>query len=221
MSEKREAVATRERGAPKRSQAGSKPAADTRARIIDAALESLKADGYAGTSVRSIARRGDFNSALIFYYYGSLNGLLLAALDHTSAQRMTRYQAAVDAAGTLEELVTVAATIYREDVEAGHITVFSELVGASMSQPELGPEIVARAEPWIDFVEGVLRKVIVGTPFEQLLPTRDVAFATIAFYLGVNLLTHLEEDTTRIDELFRLAAVVAPLVSPMLVKEPR
>ena len=39
---------------------------DMRKKVLEAAIEALKEDGYAGTSIRSIARRGDFNSALIF-----------------------------------------------------------------------------------------------------------------------------------------------------------
>ncbi|MBW3595553.1 MAG: TetR family transcriptional regulator, partial [Actinobacteria bacterium] len=165
-----------------------------RRRLIDAALVSLKERGYAGTSIRSIAAIGGFNSALISYYFGGLNQLLLAALDHSSSQRLERYRQAVDASGSLEELAGVAAQIYREDVAGGHITVFSELVAASLQHPELRAEIVARAEPWLDFVESAIRRYIEGTPFADIVPLEDVAYALVAFYLGVNLMTQLESD---------------------------
>lgn len=197
---------------PKR---GSGPT-DMRTRVLEAAIEALKEDGFAGASIRSIARRGEFNSALIFYYFGSLNDLFLAALDHTSELRMKAYRAAVEDVDDLEGLVATAIEIYREDLAAGHITVFSELVGASLSQPELRPEILARAEPWIGFVEDVLRDVTAGTPLETVLPVRDIAYATIAFYLGVNLLTHLDADRTQIESLIQTASSFAPIVSPLL-----
>src|SRR6266545_2541069 len=69
---------------------------DTRARLVEAAIETLKAEGYAGTSARAIARAAGLNQALIFYYFGNLTGLLLAALDETSARRLTRYREARD-----------------------------------------------------------------------------------------------------------------------------
>jgi AcrR family transcriptional regulator len=184
--------------------------------MIEAALDTLRTSGFKGASARAIARSGGFNSALIFYYFGSLNGLLLAALDHSSEQRMARYRAAAEAADSLEDLAEVALQIYREDVEGGHITVFSELVGASLSHPELGPEIVARAQPWLDFVEETINKVVAGTPFEQIVPAREVAYAVIAFYMGLNLLTHLDADRSRIDSLFGFARSLTPLVSPLL-----
>jgi len=184
--------------------------------MIDAALETLRSKGFKGATARAIAGAGGFNSALIFYYFGTLNGLLLAALDHSSEQRMERYRAAADEAESLEDLAEVAMRIYSEDVEGGHITVFSELVGASLSQPELAPEIMARAQPWLDFVEETITDVLKGSPFEHVVPTRDLAFAVIAFYMGVNLLTHLDEDRERIVSLFDVARSLAPLISPLL-----
>jgi AcrR family transcriptional regulator len=189
---------------------------DVRGQIIEAALETLKTKGFNGSSARAIADLGGFNSALIFYYFGSLNGLLLAALDHSSEQRLARYHRAVDAADSLEELIGVATRIYREDVEGGHITVFSELVGASLSHPELAPEIVARAEPWLSFVEETLSKVVKDSPLDGLLPKREIAYAVIAFYMGVNLLTHLDQDRSRIERLFELSRQMAPTVAALL-----
>jgi AcrR family transcriptional regulator len=184
--------------------------------IIDTATRTLQEEGFAGTSARAIARAGGFNSALIFYYFGSLTGLLLAALDHSAAQRMARYRAAVEEADTLEDLARLAGQIYREDLEGGHITLFSELIGASLSHPELRPEIVARAEPWLEFVESTLDKVLGHSPIAGMLPTKDLAYAFVSLYLGLNLMTHLEADRSRIDALFTLAERMAPTFSPLL-----
>ncbi len=184
--------------------------------MIHAALTSLKERGYSGTSIRSIATIGGFNSALISYYFGGLNQLLLAALDSSSSERLARYEDAVARAGSLEELIGVAAQIYREDLEGGHITVFSELVAASLQHPELRPEIVARAEPWLDFVERAIGRFIKDTPLAGAFPVDDVAYALVAFYLGVNLMTILEDDNERIERVFRLATGFAPLATPFL-----
>lgn len=189
---------------------------DRRAQIIEAAIESLKDVGYAGTSIREIARRGGFNSALISYYFDGLHGLLLAALDHSSAIRMERYERAVEEASDLEELTAVARRIYEEDRAGGHITIFSEMVAASLAHPELRAELVARSEPWLAFVEGAIRKAAGESPVLQILPPREIAYAVICFYLGVNLMTQLESDNSRVEALFELANRLAPVVGPML-----
>ncbi len=173
-------------------------AEDTRQRIVEAALETLKADGYGGASARNIARAGGFNQALVFYYFGSVNDLLLAALDATSEERLARYQAAVDEVTTLPELFRVAADVYREDLANGHMTVLAEL----MSVPELRPAVAARVEPWRRFTEDALARVVGDSPVATLLPPADVAYAVVALYLGLELLTHIDGDHSRADALF-------------------
>ena len=192
-----------------------------RAQMIEAAIESLKEVGYTGTSIREIARRGGFNSALISYYFGGLHGLLLAALDHSSAIRMRRYTEAVERSTSLEEMMDVARQIYREDVEGGHITIFTEMVAASLAHPELAPELIARSEPWLDFVEGAVRKAAGDNPVFQMVPAREIAYAILCFYLGVNLMTQLDEDNSRVEGLFDLAGRFAPVVAQMLGSVPR
>lgn len=197
------------------SEAGAKQS-ERREQMIQAAIESLSEAGYAGTSIREIARRGGFNSALISYYFGGLHGLLLAALDRSSETRFARYSQAVEEATGIEELMQVARRIYREDVEGGHITIFSEMVAASLAHPELQPELVARSEPWLEFVEGAIRKAAGDSPLLEMFPPREVAYGIICFYLGVNLMTQLEEDSTRVESLFALAERLAPLFAPIL-----
>jgi AcrR family transcriptional regulator len=192
------------------------PPGGTKARIIEAALETLKAEGFAGTSARSIAGRGGFNQALVFYHFGSVHQLLLAALDATSRRRMERYTAAVAGAQSLDELLGVARDIYREDLESGHVTVLSEMIAGSLGHPELRVAIFERVDPWIDFAEDVIKKVLAGSPFESLIPARDLAFAVVAFYLGIEQLSQLQPDEDRAAPLFEAAATFAPLVVPML-----
>src|SRR6266446_6183663 len=67
----------------------------TRQALIDAAIESLRFDGYAGASARAIAARAGSNQSLVFYHFGSVAELLLAALDEVSDRRFRRYTAAV------------------------------------------------------------------------------------------------------------------------------
>jgi len=198
-----------------------KNSAETRERLLQAAADTLRTEGYAGTSARTIAKAAGCNSALIFYHFGGVDQLLLAALDRSAQERMEAYRPLVAAAHTLEELVEAATTIYRADLEGGHITLFTELVGAAISRPELRAEITARAEPWIDFIEENLERVIGGTPLGRLLPPRELAYAALTFYMGVNLFTHLDADRTRTDALFSLAARVAPRARLLTMRLPR
>src|ERR1700716_370836 len=97
--------------------------ATTKERIVAAALETLKEEGFAGTSARAIARRGGFNQALIFYHFGSLNDLLLAALDGVAEERRRRYEEVLGALRSPLEVAARARELYAEDIDSGHSTV--------------------------------------------------------------------------------------------------
>jgi AcrR family transcriptional regulator len=191
----------------------------TAARLIEAAIQSLQHDGFAGASARAIAGRAGCNQALIFYHFGSVTNLLLAALDQTSRQRMERYGPAVESASTLGELITVAGVIYREDLEAGHIAVLAELIAGASATPGLGVEVSRRVTPWIDFVQATLQRVLATTPFAQLLPARESAYAIVALYLGVEMLSHLDDDRALAESLLaagtRLSATLGLAVTPV------
>ena len=88
-------------------QAGAASAA-TRAALVDAAIESLRFDGFAGASARAIAARAGSNQSLVFYHFGSVAELLLAALDEVSERRLHRYSAAVAGVETPADLVRAA-----------------------------------------------------------------------------------------------------------------
>src|ERR1700684_4222437 len=89
----------------------------TKLQIAEAALETLKAKGFAGASARVIAQAGGFNQALIFYHFGSVRNALLAALDLISERRLADYGPAFEEARTPSELARLARAIYDEDLE--------------------------------------------------------------------------------------------------------
>jgi AcrR family transcriptional regulator len=192
-------------------RAGQRAGRDTKARIVQAALQTLKRDGFAGASARSIASTGGFNQALIFYHFGSVHRLLLAALDETSAQRMAEYRTATAEVQDLSDLVAIAARVYREDLESGHIKVLAEMIAGASSVPELGPLIAERIEPWVAFAQERIEAVWAGSPLAGMVSASDVAYAVVGLYLGVELLSHLEGDTSRADRLFAMSQAAASL----------
>lgn len=198
------------------SDEAEQPLGGTKARIVEAALETLKARGFAGASAREIAKTGDFNQALIFYHFGSVQNLLLAGLDLVSARRMRAYQPVFERSETLAELAALARDIYREDLENGYVTVLGEMVAGGVSDRELGRLVVARLEPWVAMVELKVRALIAGSLFESMIPPRDLAFAIIALYLGIDMLSHLDGDRARAESLLELGIRAAPLAQALL-----
>jgi AcrR family transcriptional regulator len=188
----------------------------TKQQIVQAAFDTLRERGFAAASSRAVAERGGFNQALVFYYFGSMDALLLAALDWTNEQRLTIYREALAGAKTLDDLLTRAAPLFDEDRKTGHVTVVSQMIAGSVARPELASETLKRMEPWLELCEQTLGRVLGGSPLLQALPTRELAYAVVTFYLGANLLTHLEADRARADALLDRLRELEPLASRLL-----
>jgi TetR/AcrR family transcriptional regulator len=67
-------------------QTVSDRAAETRARILDAALQEFSARGLAGARTEQIASIAGVNKALLYYYFESKENLYLASIEMISAK---------------------------------------------------------------------------------------------------------------------------------------
>jgi AcrR family transcriptional regulator len=197
--------------APRGSGGEHAQSADTRAALITAAEAALREVGFARASAREIARRADCNQALVFYHFGSVTDLLLAALDDLAERRMATYRVLLSRAGSLTELVESARTIFREDLAAGHITVLVEMITGAQSVDGLGEQVAARMAPWRELAQDAVGRALAGSPLRSLLPADEVAHGLVAGFLGLELLASLDGNTDAALALFDRAALLAGL----------
>jgi len=195
-----------------RSEAGEV----TRERILDAALETLKADGFAGATARSIARTGGFNQALVFYHFGSVDEVLLRAVDRMGERRLATYRERLAEAGDLPALLAVARDVLGEDVQQGAMTVLSQLVAAAHGRPDFGRRLAASFDPWIDLVDQAVQRMLADTGLEGVLRSRDVAVALTGTFVGVELLGQLDPGTGHTDSLLASIDATAGLLQGLL-----
>lgn len=188
----------------------------TKQRIVDATIETIKHEGIVGTSARAIARRGDFNQALIFYHFGSVDEALFAAIQETSRHRIERYRERLTGVKSFPDLVAIAADLHREDMEEGNLTILTQLMAGAAGNPELGPRLREAFDPWIQVVIDALRDVLGGSAYERLVPLDDLGYAVSALFLGVELLAHLDPDRAGSDTLFDSMGTLAEIVQVML-----
>ena len=209
-------------GPARRRPAGARsaPGAVTRERIIDAALETLRVEGFLGTTARSIARTGGFNQALVFYHFGSVDEVLLSAVDRTSRRRLATYRGRLDEAVDLPGIVAVAREVLAEDVQQGVMTVLSQLVAGAHGRAEFSRRLAASFDPWIDLVDQAVRRVAAGTCLEAVLPSRDVAVALTGTFVGVELLSQLDPASGHVDALLATLDATAGLLQGLLALLP-
>lgn len=185
---------------------------ETRAALVAGAIKALREVGFAGASAREIAVRADCNQALVFYHFGSVTELLLAALDDVSARRLEAYTGLVDRASTLSELIDSARAIFAEDLDAGHVAVLVEMITGAQSTPGLGEQVAAKLAPWRDFAESAVDQALKGSPVALLLPAKELAHAVVAGFLGLELLASLDGDRAAALNLFDRGRLIAGLL---------
>jgi hypothetical protein len=88
------------------------------------------------------------------------------------------------------------------------------MVAGSIARPELAKGVLERMEPWVELCEEAIRKVLARSPLEGL-PVPELAYALVSFYLGTNLLTHLD-GAPRTAALFERAEELAPMLASLL-----
>jgi AcrR family transcriptional regulator len=190
--------------------------------MIEAALDSLREEGYAAATARSIGARGGFNPALIFYHFGSVDDLFVAALERTSAVRLERYRSELSDVDGLGELVHHLRTLYAEDIDSAHIAALQELVAASAFSASVGKRVAALMEPWFDFSEELIDRSLRDRPLAGVFPARDLAFGMVALYLGLETMTRLRGcDQSRVASLFDTGERLVEAVTRLLGQRQR
>ncbi|MEO8695696.1 MAG: TetR/AcrR family transcriptional regulator [Acidimicrobiales bacterium] len=202
---------TRGRGRPAAVDQGA-----ARSALIAATIAVLREEGFVGASARAIAARAGFNSAAVFYHFGSVNELLLAALDESSGARLARYREATSEITDVVELIRTTAALNREDYEAGHIAVMAALVGGAAAIPGLGPAIAQRVQPWIDLTADVIDRIANAHQLQRLVNAQALARAMVSLFLGIELMAQLEGDRHNGQALFDEADAMLGYVTPFL-----
>jgi AcrR family transcriptional regulator len=168
--------------------------AEVKAALVAAAIEALRETGFAGASAREIAGRAGYSQALVFYHFGSVNDLLLAALDEVSARRMEAYRGLLEHASSMTALAASARAIFIQDLDAGYVRVLTEMITGAQAVPGLGDQVAARLRPWRDLAEEAVRRALGRSAASRLLPPAEAGHALVAVFLGLELLTTLDGD---------------------------
>ncbi len=180
----REAGGEERRGSPHYRRAQRDRGADTRAQLVEAALDVFGRLGYEGATTREIAKAANANLAAIVYHFGSKEALHIAVAEHVVASILAKVGTALAAASE------PAATASPEAARAALHRLIDTRVEVMLGSAE--------AERWARFIVR-----------EQLQPT--VAFEVIYGFMGRAVATSTKLVSTILgrpeDESVRLRAV--------------
>ena len=169
-----------------------RPSTGARERILAGAIETMKAEGYAGTSLAKVAARAGESKGLVAYHYGSKHGLV-AAVGRDLAESITRQVlAGIEDADTVESLVRGVATevekITDEDPRVPRL--YFDLAAVSVVDPKVRATITEINEQWREVIIDRLVRAKDG-PTPKRAPA--VALLIIAGVQGLSL-ERIERD---------------------------
>jgi AcrR family transcriptional regulator len=170
---------------PMVNEAKAADSPDTHTRILRAAFRGLLEHGYVGLSTRGIAAEAGVNHALIHYYFGTKDNLVLAALDDSNNRLLERQQRMYDSAAGFAEKWARAREFYQEDLASGFVRVQMELWGASISNPVLRQEFRARIMAWRRIIEGGVRDALQQYDLALPFSTGALACWITDFWVGM------------------------------------
>ncbi|POM26577.1 Bacterial regulatory protein, tetR family [Actinomadura rubteroloni] len=171
--------------------------ADTRAKLLVGALETLRTRGIAGTSARAVAGAAGVNQALVFYHFGSMDELLVAALEHGAEEQVARYRGRFDRVTSIGGLVELSRALREDDEAERNMTVIAQLLAGGRANPRLAEATARGLELWVAELRNVLRRVLTGTPLAEFVDTDGLARALAASFLGLDLYGGVDEASAR------------------------
>ncbi len=115
-------------------------AEDSRARLVAAAAEVLGEHGWVGATSRKIAACAGLNLSLIGYYFGGLDGLLLAAV-RDATRRLVERTAEVIRGGDLVALAQTALRLADDPRVRPALRVLTEASVQASRDPDIAAEV--------------------------------------------------------------------------------
>src|SRR3954447_18641809 len=206
-----EATSTASTKAAAGSTRRGRPSTGARERILEAAIEVLKSDGYAGLTIAKVAARAGESKPLVVYHYGSKQGIGQASGRAVAELITAEALTAVQGAKTVEEIVRgIADGLDRLlDRDERLARLYFDLAAVSVVDAEVRATITEVSQGWQTVLIDLLKNAEDGPPASSV---RALALMINACNQGL-VLERIERGPTaewkRARELFVQSAVAA------------
>jgi len=128
--------------------------------FLDAAERVLIREGAAGISTRQLAREAGQNHGLVHYYFGSVDELLLQALERFTDRILERQRALYATDAPFAEKWRTAVGFIDQDLDSGYPKVWAELEALAWDRPELRERLRAVTDQWRSLLRDALAQAI-------------------------------------------------------------
>jgi AcrR family transcriptional regulator len=129
-----------------------------RTALLDAAERLLIDEGHAGITTRKVAAEAGVNHGLVHYYFGSIEELLVQAMERYTERLLDRQRALYAAEIPFMEKWRTAMRFIEEDLEAGYPKIWAELHAVAWNRPQVKRRIAQVQLQWREIFGEALAK---------------------------------------------------------------
>ena len=154
---------------PEPGRGPGRPPSGARERVLEAGLDVLKAEGYAGLTTAKVAARSGQNKALIGYHFGSKQGLVAAVGREVAASITEEVIGGLRSTATVAEIVTgvldgLSRVMDRDERLA---RLYFDLAAVSVVEPDVRQVMREMKASWRQVTAALLTAAGDGPPPRQ------------------------------------------------------
>jgi len=153
-----------------------------RTQFVDAAEAILCEEGDAGVSARRIAQRAGLKTQLLYYYFRTMDDLLLAVVRRVNGRRLERFEAAMASDDPLHALWAL-------NVDPSGASLAAALTVAAGRRDAIRTEIIASAEQFRSLQVDAVQRLIGGRDGKSVEGPAAAGIVMIAAALARALVT--------------------------------
>jgi AcrR family transcriptional regulator len=128
--------------------------------FLDAAERLLVREGAGGVSTRRLAEEAGQNHGLVHYYFGSVDELLLQALERFTGRVLERQRAMYESDAPFAEKWRTAVAYIEQDLASGYPKLWAELEALAWNRPAMRDRLNAVNESWRGLLRDALAEAI-------------------------------------------------------------
>jgi AcrR family transcriptional regulator len=186
---------------------------DTRRKLLEAAIATLRDKGIAGTSARVIAAAAGVNQALVFYHFGSVAELIDQACRDAAARQVEHYRPQFAQVTSLGELLALGRQIHAWQRSTGNVTVLAQVLAGARTDPSLAEAARRALALWITEIETTLERLLRASPIAEVADIGGLARAVAAAFIGIELYEHADPESA--DAAFKALGQLSALLEVM------
>jgi AcrR family transcriptional regulator len=156
--------------------------------LLDAAEHLLLEIGYAQITTRRLAERAGVNHGLVHYYFGSMEDLLLRAVERFTDQLIVRQKAMYAAESPFIEKWRQAMAFLDEDSESGYSKVRLEMQAMGWNNDAVRARLQAVHQQWVDVVTPAFERGLAELGVDRRrYPAKAIVALVVTFNQGIML----------------------------------